>query len=338
MRPSGRTYQRMIKKPARFHDAAPTPKRRSRRPYHDILPAPPPMPDDTIQATQASTPEHITPSNSYGVYRIYPDGIPSWTPEERDALEKTWAAASQHSSLSNIPYFSPFANETTFLLMYWLYTGSSTKTIQELGRLVDEVLLSPNFNVHDLNNFQAGREARHLDAGLHPHFTADDTWKEACISISLPCEKVKAKSEDQAPKMVISGVFHKDIIEIMKSVLLQDTSASQFHQAPFYEYWRPDERSVPERIYSEIYTTDAFIEEHRKIQANNMTPEVETVICSFLLHSDATHLTNFGTASLWPIYLYFGNISKYQRCILNSFAVNHVAYIPKVSINPFFSY
>jgi hypothetical protein len=44
--------------------------------------------------------------------------------------------------------------------------------------------------------------------------------------------------------------------------------------------------------------------------------------------SDATHLATFGTAKLWPIYLLFGNLSKYVRCQPDSGATKHVAYIP----------
>ena len=49
-----------------------------------------------------------------------------------------------------------------------------------------------------------------------------------------------------------------------------------------------------------------------------------------MLWSDATHLTNFGTAKLWPIYLFFGNLSKYVRSRPSSGACNHLTYIPSV--------
>jgi hypothetical protein len=44
--------------------------------------------------------------------------------------------------------------------------------------------------------------------------------------------------------------------------------------------------------------------------------------------SDATHLAAFGTAKMWPIYMTFGNLSKYIRCKPNSGAIKHLAYIP----------
>jgi len=46
--------------------------------------------------------------------------------------------------------------------------------------------------------------------------------------------------------------------------------------------------------------------------------------------SDTTHLANFGTAKLWPIYMFFGNLSKYTRAEPSSHACYHVAYIPSL--------
>ncbi|OSD02393.1 hypothetical protein PYCCODRAFT_1410834 [Trametes coccinea BRFM310] len=75
-------------------------------------------------------------------------------------------------------------------------------------------------------------------------------------------------------------------------------------------------------------------QEYEKICASPRNPadgpEVEYAICSILLWSDATHLTSFGSASLWPIYLYLGNLSKYIRGMPTEFAAHHLAYIPSI--------
>ena len=49
-----------------------------------------------------------------------------------------------------------------------------------------------------------------------------------------------------------------------------------------------------------------------------------------MVWSDSTHLANFGTAKLWPIYFLFGNASKYICGQPNSGACQHVAYIPSL--------
>jgi hypothetical protein len=50
-----------------------------------------------------------------------------------------------------------------------------------------------------------------------------------------------------------------------------------------------------------------------------------------MILSDATHLTSFGTASSWPMYMFFANLSKYMRERPSKGAAHHLAYIPKLS-------
>jgi hypothetical protein len=76
-----------------------------------------------------------------------------------------------------------------------------------------------------------------------------------------------------------------------------------------------------------------MITEHEKIQVQPHEPgcNLETVIGAIMLWSDSTHLASFGTASLWPIYAYFNNQSKYAQGKPTSFATHYIVYIPSVS-------
>ena len=56
-----------------------------------------------------------------------------------------------------------------------------------------------------------------------------------------------------------------------------------------------------------------------------------------MVASDETHLTDFGNAKAWPIYLMLGNLSKYIRSQPNSGAMHHLAYIPSVRMDFFFN-
>ncbi|KAG6892461.1 hypothetical protein C0992_000423, partial [Termitomyces sp. T32_za158] len=58
--------------------------------------------------------------------------------------------------------------------------------------------------------------------------------------------------------------------------------------------------------------------------------DLETVIVPLMLYSDSTRLASFGTASLWPLYMWFGGLSKYIRSTVNSFSANHLAYFPSL--------
>ena len=45
----------------------------------------------------------------------------------------------------------------------------------------------------------------------------------------------------------------------------------------------------------------------------NDPPEVEIGLVPILIWSDSTQLANFGNTSMWPIYVFFGFVSKYIR-------------------------
>ena len=65
-----------------------------------------------------------------------------------------------------------------------------------------------------------------------------------------------------------------------------------------------------ERVHGEAYTFDAFLELEDSITMDrNWT--IEMTVLPLMIYSDSTHLANFGTAALWPVYIWFGNLSKY---------------------------
>ena len=137
--------------------------------------------------------------------------------------------------------------------------------------------------------------------------------------------------EDEAPIFHVEGLHYRSITEVVKSAF-EEPVAETFHPTPYKLYWQPDKRRPPERVYTELFTSDAMIHEHEKIKCSPKNPgcNLETVIAAIMLWSDLTHLASFGNASLWPIYLFLGNQSKYTRAKPTAFAVHHLAYIPKV--------
>ncbi len=74
-----------------------------------------------------------------------------------------------------------------------------------------------------------------------------------------------------------------------------------------------------------------MIEAHMNLQRSSPEPgcELERVVVALMFWSDSTHLANFGTASLWPLYLFFGNQSKWLRGKPRTASCHHIAYIPK---------
>ena len=226
---------------------------------------------------------------------------------------------------------------STLHLMSWFYSTSNTKSHAELDRLVKEVILSPDFSPAELVGFRAAKEAslmdKHLASSAQSPQTPSsnrDQWRETSVFISLPCDGVKHGSEADAPKFEVKGLYHRRIVEVVRSALAEP-AAQKFHLFPFREYWKPSPDEPAERIFSEAFTADYFLEQYEKIQHIDSPKKRIPVVIGIMVWSDSTHLTSFGTASLWPIYFYFGNQSKYARAKPSEFAAHHLAYVPKVN-------
>jgi len=104
-----------------------------------------------------------------------------------------------------------------------------------------------------------------------------------------------------------------------------------FHLLPFKLFWKLPDCEDSDHIYSEIYNSDVLLDKHDKVQhapTDDPTCKHKKVIAALMFWSDTTHLTSFGTAKMWLIYLLFSNLSKYIQCQPNSGATKHLAYIP----------
>lgn len=228
------------------------------------------------------------------------------------------------------------------------------KSLGTLNNLVHQVLLAPDFNTNDLTGFDAAKEAKRLDDFKFDPSAPDegssrssssskqlnDGWIETSVPISLPGDGVSHLSDAAAPVFHVKGFLYRKPLEVLKAAY-QEAPAAEFHIFPFEEYWKTSPESPPERIYSELYNSNAYIQEHEKIRSQPRPDcELEKVIAPIMLWSDSTHLTSFGHASLWPIYLYVGGLSKYTRAKPSSFSAHHFAYIPKVHFQlfKFYSY
>ena len=215
--------------------------------------------------------------------------------------------------------------------MKWLNTGSHSKSEGEANRLVDEVIRTNDFCVEDLRGFNAHQENRCLD--MVTRATLDEGFQVASVTIAVPTGGLN-NTEKSRPYSV-PGLHYRKIVDVIKAAFRNPLS-QHFHLTPFSLMHRSPVTGVEQRIYSELYHSDTFIEEHRRVQncspppPDNPNCKLEKAVAALMFWSDATHLTNFGTAKLWPIYLFFGNISKYIRAQPSSGACNHIAYIPSV--------
>ena len=87
-------------------------------------------------------------------------------------------------------------------------------------------------------------------------------------------------------------------------------------------------------MYDELYTTEVWNEAHDEIQKQRQTDgcKLERVIAGIMLWLDSTQLAQFSHASAWPVYLFFGNESKYARQAADMQVCHPIALIPPVSV------
>ncbi|KAI0701452.1 hypothetical protein C8T65DRAFT_788248 [Cerioporus squamosus] len=136
----------------------------------------------------------------------------------------------------------------------------------------------------------------------------------------IPDTPAAGHSDSSQPESSPSSIPYEQAPASPMSGLSEDTS--------------PRSPPSPIRIWTDCYNSDAMLAEDAKVRGMPRIPgddpSVEYAVLPLLLWSDETHLSSFGSAYMWPIYLYFGSISKYVRGRPTEFAAHHLAYIPQL--------
>jgi hypothetical protein len=282
------------------------------------------------------------------MYREYPN-IPTHNPDDHDAptgptlTNSTDSHAEQETSPTTENVYAPFSNSSIHGIMNWMWSGSAMKSLEEVSKLVG-FLKSADFKKEDIEWFDIRRETARFDSTLktksrtnndHDNSAApvyNEGWHEVEVKIQVPDGLTHTSNADsEIPLFSVPGLHYRSICSVIKSTF-EDASSSCFHYTPFKKFWKPTADGPPQRIHDEIYSSDAMVKAHEDLQ--NLPPEsscnLERVVASLMFWSDSTHLASFGNASLWPIYLFFGNQSKWLRGKPRCGACHHVAYIPKV--------
>jgi hypothetical protein len=335
---SGRPH-RQRKLPQKLRDLLPEPP----------LPTPPPSvpdPQPVRRVLLIVRDRLVTAANSFGIWRDYPRR-PTADPDAFLLLKDLSNApqghcmdANQPPKLSNQstppadsdrPFYWPFSNPTIWRVMSWLNNGKTAKSEAEVTDFIHNAVLSGDFNKDDLVGFNAHRENRRLDKTLS-EASLRAQFSESSVDILVPSGNTTIP-----PKIfTIPGFLHRKLTSVIRDAF-HDPVAHLLHYSPFKLFHRNPVTKEEERLHGELYTSDGFLDEHEKLQRHGNLPlddqdcKREKVIAALMVFSDATHLTDFGNAKAWPIYLMLGNLSKYLRSSPNSGAMHHLAYIPSVS-------
>ncbi|KAK7688183.1 hypothetical protein QCA50_008553 [Cerrena zonata] len=301
---------------------------------------------------------YSTIANRFGLWRLYPRR-PSYDPDSLIDSEDL-SDIQQPSENANVPVqdsnhsdplnpqnpnppYWPFANFSVSLLMGWMTNGNTEKSAGEVDNLVSKVLQHPRFRLAELIGFRAGRESRRLDDSLNPSNTTPrgsagsssspdpvpkrhelfetGGFHETSVTIDIPTGE-----KDGSRAVEIPGLQHRKLTEVVKAAFSTDKHASRLHYSPHKLYHKSPLTHHDQRIYSELYNSDAFLAEDEDVKRHAPTDDpnckLERVIAALMFWSDATHLANFGTAKLWPIYMILGNLSKHtiqsKKAVVNA--------------------
>lgn len=247
--------------------------------------------------------------------------------------------SSQRQNVSN----APFANGTIRRTVEW-YGGLHGSILRphDFDRFVSDILHNDAepFRPTDYpQGFKLANELRRLDSFKVPsHVNSAPTfhnhagWKEATVNVPM---LFSGKPKRKSATFPVTGLYRRSIVDIIKAEMPTATSRNDFHLTPYKLIWNVEDHQpqLPhERVVTEIYNSDAMINEHIKVsrQQAAVGDEYETVIAGLMFWSDSTHLADFGNASLWPGYMAFGNQSKYTRSDPGTHSLHHLAYIPEV--------
>jgi hypothetical protein len=142
--------------------------------------------------------------------------------------------------------------------MNWKDSGATTKSDAEVNRLVSDVLLDPNFKVEDLQGFNVAKENRQSDAAekKSPFL---DSFQTANIDIEIP-SGVKG-----VPPATFSvpGLLYRKLTAVIQAAF-SSPLAPHFHLTPF-KLFHMSPSGEEKWVFSEVYNSDAAIEEHDKI-------------------------------------------------------------------------
>ncbi len=268
--------------------------------------------------------------------------FPTHDPDEKTHLtsildEKPPAQDGNSGGLpATTPSYYPYPNWSSFRLGTWFWNNStmSQSSFQELL----EILVDPEFDCADLGgvNWKVINEKLVLGESQPPsNIVADDSldnWQESQITISVPIytrANIPGSFEYEA-----ATLCHRSILSAIRTKITDPEGFANFHLEPYRVLWQPGRAPRTVRVHGEVYTSDAFIDAHEELQRSPPEPdcELQRVIVALVFASDATHISDYGYEKLWPLYLAFGNESKYRRSEESCRAFEHIAYFEKVRV------
>src|SRR6202453_4814117 len=306
----------------------------------DVLPEPAPALAPPCVQSRASSPKHpqtdsaLTENhptslgirlchvlqstcNSFGLFRrYYAKSFPSHDPENKTTLSALSNIVDPEQSSDDPPSFCLYSNRSSFQLGDWYWNRGAQKSQQGCKSLVD-IVGAEDFEPTDIRATSWSK----INHQLSLNYWDKEDWvdndagrKTSDIKISVPFDRL---TENPGVREYVAGsLHHRSLVNIIHNKISNPCTHAHFYYEPYELLWQPTTDHEEVRVQGELYTSPAFISAHNVLQECPVEPScnLPCVVVALMFWSDATQLMNFGNAKLWPLYMFFGNKSKYRQC------------------------
>jgi hypothetical protein len=171
-----------------------------------------------------------TPINAFGIWKEYLYR-PSYDPDAGISAKDLYHPHPSASAISvdddREEESSGYSSKSVQLLLDWQNTGSSTKSNDEINRLVHDVLFHPDFRLGELLRFNARRE-NHKANVLAEESTFLQSFQHATVNIEVP----SGSRDRPSQRFPIPGLYYRKLIDLIKDTF-KDPISLRFHLTPF---------------------------------------------------------------------------------------------------------
>jgi hypothetical protein len=288
-----------------------------------------------------------TPRNVFGLVRQYfsPE-VPLHDPEKYVTIAdlsfipgSSQVDDEEHAPLaaSGGSQYHPYPNRSSFELGNWYWNQGVQKSQTDYVKLM-KIMGDSTFKVTDVcsthwNKINSQLGTNDYDERDGEEWEDEDAgWKRTPVSIEVPFSRTTEIPGSR--RYHAAELYHRSLVGVLREKLANARDDKLFHYEPYQLRWNPPHLDSEVTIHGDLYTSAAFHEAHSDLQESPGEPgcDLPRVVAGLMFWSDATQLTSFGTAKLWPTYMYFGNESKYRHCKPSLNLSNHVAYFETVRL------
>ncbi|TEB27708.1 hypothetical protein FA13DRAFT_1634250 [Coprinellus micaceus] len=255
----------------------------------------------------------------------------STTPEDlRDQEVLPGKATTQTAKKARKPIsqFHPFPNLSSYRLGEWFWADGVNKSqrgsedfnpadVRNTNwKEIDGLLAVSSYNVDDMDS------GEWVDDGI--------SWKSSSVTLNVPFSKYTKNSGNHP--FTVEGFHHRPLVPIIREKLESSAGREYFHTLGHELHWNPGSGKERVWVYGEMYTSTAFLQAYEDLQKSPPEPgcKLPRHVIGLMFASDATMLAAFRTAKLWPLYMFYGNDSKYKRAKPTEKLFETIAYFEKL--------